>query len=82
MAIPPNCELVVRCRNCDAVRNYGGFSSEFYNSFDHYVCANCGHNRYYDLVAHWVHTGRWYNPLSWGQGHWEPVKKETSDGRD
>lgn len=65
-----NYTLNVRCKDCGAVFRTNGHTSEFYNSFESYVCRDCGKHGFYDDVQRWVSDAVWWKPNTWFSGHW------------
>ncbi|MDC9598633.1 hypothetical protein [Xenorhabdus anantnagensis] len=69
------CQLV-RCNNCHRIHPWAPFGAGFENHHPHSrFCERCGEFAgYYDSVETWISTAKWWNPVTWGGGHW--VKKE------
>ncbi|MDE1495701.1 hypothetical protein KKJ25_12275 [Xenorhabdus bovienii] len=67
---------LVRCNNCHRIHPWAPFGAGFENLHHHdRFCKRCGEFAgYYDSVETWISTVKWWNPRTWGSGHW--VKKE------
>lgn len=59
---------VVRCLNCDHVKGAGRMRASWHDSFS--VCGCCGGRKFYEIPDKWISQSVWWNPLSYGKGHW------------
>lgn len=37
------------------------------------ICRHCGHKGHFVYAAKWINESKWWNPNTWGHGHWERV---------
>jgi hypothetical protein len=58
---------IFRCPSCDLVSTVGSPRNQ--------LCGRCGYEGNWEPhVARWIDEHRWWNPRTWGSGHWELKK--------
>lgn len=68
---------IIRCKRCDAVSDtphrLGLLMAEDLNLAGgrFLLCRSCGcMHGWYDSIEAWISEAVWWNPLTWGKGHW------------